>query len=118
MGDIEDPASDSRLDPGLRAKLLFASFAFPQSITILAILGCWRGHFNKSSILASVFVIASSMYFARYFYRRSRDLPANLGYNNPGPDRDPSYNDQSDVAGLIVAAAIVVGGAYMLIKHW
>jgi uncharacterized membrane protein YbaN (DUF454 family) len=118
MGDVENSGSDSRLDPGLRAKLRLASFAFPSSRTILVILGCRRGHFSKSNLPASAFALASSACFARYFDRRSRDLAANLGYSNAGPDRDPGYNDQSDVAAILCAIALVIFGAYMLITHW
>ena len=102
----------------MKAMLRLASFAFPSIVTILALLLCWRAHFSKNSLLASAFILAIGIYFAIYYYRRSRGLSANLGNVNPGPDCDWSYNDQSDI-GALWAAAIIVGGiVYMVIKDW
>jgi drug/metabolite transporter (DMT)-like permease len=98
--------------------LRVASFALPSLVTILALLLCWRAHFSKNSLLASAFSLAVGIYFAVYFHRRSRGLSANFGYNNPGPERDWSYNDQSDI-GAMWAAAIFIGGVvYMVFKAW
>jgi hypothetical protein len=118
LGDPPRLEPDLEQDPRVKAILRLASFAFPSIVTILALLLCWRSHFSKNSLLASAFMLAFSIYFAIYCHRRSRGLSANLGYNNPGPDRDWGYNDRSDI-GALWGAAIVIGGMiYMVIKHW
>ena len=98
--------------------LRLASFAFPSIVTILALLLCWRAHFSKNSLLASAFSFALGIYFAIYYHRRSRGLSANFGNVNPGPDRDWSYNDQSDIGALWAAAPIIGVLAYTVFKHW
>jgi drug/metabolite transporter (DMT)-like permease len=105
-------------DPRVKAMLRLASFAFPSVVTILALLLCWRAHFSKNSLLASAFIVAIGIYFAVYYHRRSRGLSANLGYNNPGPDRDWGYNDQSDIGALWGAAILVGFMAYLLFESW
>jgi len=118
LGDPTGLEPDLDQDPRVKAILRLASFAFPSVVTILALLLCWRTHFSKNSLLASGFTIAFGIYFSIYYHRRSRGQSANLGYNNPGPDRDWSYNDQSDI-GALWAAAILVGFiAYLLFKSW
>jgi drug/metabolite transporter (DMT)-like permease len=118
MGDPAGLEPDLDQDPLVKAMLRFTSFAFPSIVTILALLLCWRAHFSKNSLIASIFILACGIYFAIYCYRRSRGLSANLGYNNPGPDRDWSYNDQSDIAALWGAVIFVGFIAYMVIKDW
>jgi hypothetical protein len=68
--------------------------------------------------LALAFFLALGIYFAIYCHRRSRGLSANFGYNNPGPDCDWSYNDQSDIGALWGAAIMIGGMVYMVIKYW
>jgi hypothetical protein len=105
-------------DPRVKAMLRLASFAFPSTVTILALLLCWRAHFSKKSLVASGFIVALGIYLAIYYHRRSRGLSANFGNVNPGPDRDWGYNDQSDIAALWGAAFIIGVIMYMVIKAW
>ena len=118
---LDDPTqlkSDMDQDSSVKAILRPASIAFPSIVAILLLLLCWRAHFSRNSLGASVLAIAFSAYLAIYFYRRSRGLSASAGYNNPGPDHDWSYNDQSDI-GALWGAAICIGVlAYMVFKHW
>jgi hypothetical protein len=118
---LDDPTqmkSDMDQDPSLKALLRLASTAFPAIVAILSLLLCWRAHFSRNSLGASVLAIAFSAYLAIYFYRRSRGLSANAGYGNPGPDRDWSYNDQSDIGALWAAAIFIAVLAYMAFKQW
>ena len=118
MGNSTGLEPDLDQDPQVKAMLRLASVAFPSIVTILALILCWRAHFSRNSLGASVLAIAFSAYLAIYFYRRSRGLSANAGYSNPGPDRDWSYNDQSDI-GAVWSAAIFIGVlAYMVFKQW
>jgi hypothetical protein len=112
LGDSEGSEPDVDLDSNVKAMLRFTSFAFPSVVTILTLLRCWRKHFSASSLWLAVFIAAFSVYFTVYCHRRSRGLSASFGYNNPGPDREWSYNDQSDIAALWAAPAHVVCG------HW
>ena len=105
-------------DPSVKAMLRLASFAFPSIVTSLAAFLCWRAHFSKNSLLAAAFIFAFGIYFAIYCYRRSRGLSAHLGNNNPGPNRDWRYNDQSDIGALWGAAIFIGGMVYMVIKYW
>jgi len=118
LGDQSGLEPDLEQDPRVKAMLRLASFTFPSIVTILALLLCWRAHFSKNSLLASAFILALGIYFAIYYHRRSRGQSANLGYNNPGPDRDWSYNDQSDIGSLWGAAIVIGGTVYMVIKYW
>jgi hypothetical protein len=118
LGDPTQSESDMEQDPSLKAVLRLASIAFPSIVTILSLLLCWRAHFSKNSLGASVLAIAIGIYFTIYYGRRSRGLSANLGNNNPGPDRDWSYNDQSDIGALWAAAPIIGVLAYTVFKHW
>jgi hypothetical protein len=114
LGDPTGLEPDLDQDPRVKAMLRLASFAFPPIVTILALLLCWRAHFSKNSLLASAFILAFGIYLAIYYHRRSRGLSASLGSNNPGPDRDWGYNDQSDIAALWGAAIFVGFIAYKL----
>ena len=105
-------------DPWVKAMLRLVTFAFPSIVTILALLLSWRSHFSKNSFLASALFFAFSIYFAIYCRRRSRGLSASLGNINPGPDRDWTYNDQSDIGALWSAAIIIGGMVYLVIKYW
>ena len=118
LGGPTQSESDMEQDPSLKAVLRLASIAFPSIVTILSLLLCWRAHFSKNSLGASALAIAIGIYFAIYYYRRSRGLSANLGNNNPGPERDWSYNDQSDIGALWAAAPIIGVLAYTVFKHW
>jgi hypothetical protein len=118
LGDPIRFEPDLDQDPRVKALLRLASFAFPSILTILAMLLSWRAHFSRNSLLASAFILALGIYFARYYHRRSRGMSASLGTVNPGPDRDWSYNDQCDI-GALWAAPIVIGEiAYMVIRYW
>jgi len=118
MGEPTGLEPDMDQDPRVKAMLRLASFAFPSIVTVLALLLVWRAHFSKNSLLASAFVLALCIYFAIYCYRRSRGLSANFVYNNPGPNRDWSYNDQSDIGALWFAAIVIAGMVYRVIKYW
>ena len=118
MGDPTGLEPDLDQDPWVKAILRLASFAFPSIVILLALLLCWRAHFSKNSLLTSGFILALGIYFAIYYHRRSRGLSASLGLVNPGPDRDWSYNDQSDIAALWGAAIIIGGMVYLLIENW
>jgi hypothetical protein len=118
LGDPTGLEPDLEQDPQVKAKLRLASFAFPSIVTILALVLCWRAHFSKNSLLASVFILALGAYFSIYYYRRSRGLSASLGNVNPGPDRDWSYNDQCDIGSLWGATIIIGGIVYIVIKSW
>lgn len=118
MGDPTGLEPDLDQDLRVKAILRIASFAFPSIVTILALLLCWRAHFSKNSLLGSGIMLAPGIYFAIYCHRRSRGLSANLGNNNPGPDRDWGYNDQSDLGALWGAAIIIGGMMYMVFERW
>ena len=94
MGDPTELERDLDQDPRVKAMLRFASFAFPSIVTTLALLLCWRAHFSKNSLLASALVFAFGIYFAICCHRRSRGLSANLGNNNPGPNRLELYRSK------------------------
>jgi len=118
LGDPTGVEPDLEQDPWVKAMLRIASFAFPSIVTILALVHCWRTHFSKNSLLAAAFIFAFGIYFAIFCHRRSRGLSANFGNNNPGPNRDWGYNDQSDIGALWGAAIIIGGIVYMVIKYW
>jgi hypothetical protein len=118
LGDPTGLEPDLDPDPRVKAMLRLASFAFPSAVAILALLLCWRAHFSNNSLLAAAFIFAFGIYFSIYYHRRSRGLSANLGYNNPGPDRDWSYNDECDIGALWGAAIFVGFIAFMLFESW
>jgi|SRR5580692_10279197 hypothetical protein len=103
---------------GKRPILRVAAFAVLLLSTSAAVLLCWNGHFGRDALLGGGFIMAISLYFANFFYRRSRGLSARLFENSAGPEDDASWQDQVDMgalAGLVIAIGVV---AYKIFKHW
>jgi hypothetical protein len=113
----DNPESGSVELSHLRAIMRFASFALPSLVTSIALLLCWR-HFTARGAVWASLEIATAFWLARFLHRRSRGLPARFGFNNPGPDRDDGYNDQSDIGSLWAAAIYLGGTIFILIKGW
>jgi hypothetical protein len=102
----------------MKAALRFASFALPSLATIVALLLCWRRHFDGQIIPGAGFEIAVSIFLAIFLIRRSRGQSARLFETSTGPDQDQSSQDQVDI-GALTGAAIYVGFlAYILIEQW
>jgi hypothetical protein len=117
MGDIEKVGLIPYENSGKRPILRLAAFAVLLLSTGVALFLCWKEHFSRDAFLRGGFIIAISLFFANFLYRRSRGLSARLFETSTGPEDDSSRQDQVDMgalAGLVIAIGIV---AYKVIAH-